>query len=291
VPFLTAVASPLLSTVATEVVSELQVKLAPLITFPFASFAMALNCRVCPAAIDAGEGVTVTLATCTTVRVALPLTPLLVAVICALPCAMVVTNPLLSTVATELVFELQVKLAPLITFPLASFAMALNCSVCPLLTVTDEGERVTLATAPIGGAFEPVEPPPQPDRKREQTITNSSPVVTAWSTKSMALSALNNLQLLHSGLSLAQKTAAQPLHVTRYVTNGCIPMRGFTARQSRNLTQSYPTDVLLFQRGRPHPTAVTCSGGHREDDLCRSGAESADMTGSNPVLRRHEMAS
>jgi len=87
VPWLTAVASPLLFTVAIGVASELQVKVTPLMTFPWESLATAVNCWVCPIVMVAVAGVTVTLATADgfTVNVAVPVTPLVVAEMCALP--------------------------------------------------------------------------------------------------------------------------------------------------------------------------------------------------------------
>ena len=69
VPGFRAVAKPFVSTVATEDASEFQVKLAPGMTFPRASCAVAVNWRVFPAKIIAFDSVTVTLATGTGVPV------------------------------------------------------------------------------------------------------------------------------------------------------------------------------------------------------------------------------
>jgi hypothetical protein len=86
VPWLTAVARPLLFTVAIWVASELQVKVTPLMMFPWESLATAVNCCVCPALIVAVAGDTVTLEIGGfTIRVAAPFTLLVVAVMCAVP--------------------------------------------------------------------------------------------------------------------------------------------------------------------------------------------------------------
>lgn len=61
-----------------------------------------------------------------TVTVAEPTTPSAVAVIRAVPLFIAVARPSLSTIATEGASEFQVKLTPVITFPRASFAVALN---------------------------------------------------------------------------------------------------------------------------------------------------------------------
>lgn len=69
---------------------------------------------VCVATTVAGDGVTVTdpTGTASTVIVAVPLFPSLVAVITALPRATPVTTPLAETVATAGALELQVTVRP-----------------------------------------------------------------------------------------------------------------------------------------------------------------------------------
>jgi hypothetical protein len=112
-------------------------------------------------------GATVTLAIAGfTVKVALPFTPLVIAVMCAVPCATPVASPLLFTVAIEVASELQVKIAPTTMFPLESLATAMNCCVLPTLMDGVPGVTVTVATPPVGGCIEFVDPPPQPRSRR-----------------------------------------------------------------------------------------------------------------------------
>ena len=85
-PALTPLTSPVPSTVATTALSLVQSTVRPLNTLPFASRRVAVSCTVCPTATLAVAGVTVTDATGafdTTVTVAVPLCPSLVAVIVA----------------------------------------------------------------------------------------------------------------------------------------------------------------------------------------------------------------
>ena len=176
-PWLTAVASPLLFTVAIGVASELQVKVTPLMTFPWESLATAVNCWVCPTWIVAVGGETVTLATGGfTVRVAVPFTLLVVAVMCAVPCATAVASPLLFTVAIGVVSELQVKVTPLMMFPLESLATAVNCWVFPTMMEAVAGVTVTVATPPGGGCLELVDMPAQPRSKSVLKTTRDVPM-------------------------------------------------------------------------------------------------------------------
>jgi hypothetical protein len=74
--------------------------------------------------------------------------------------------------------EFQVKLTPEMTFPLASFAVAVNCCVAPIAMVADTGATVTVATGTVT-TFEE-ELPPQPNRKRRDAIgTNRGRAVVA----------------------------------------------------------------------------------------------------------------
>src|SRR5262245_38521399 len=100
-PLLTAVARPVDgSTVAIAVLREDQVKVFPLIEWPFASSAVALNNWV-PLVIEAPAGVTATEAvTCDTVTDVEPCTPSAVAVIVAEPLPTACTRPALLTVTT-----------------------------------------------------------------------------------------------------------------------------------------------------------------------------------------------
>ena len=88
-----------------------------------------------------------------TVRAAEPVTALTVAVTFALPWPTPFANPFVFTVATDAMLEFQVKLTPEMTFPLASFAVAVNCCVAPIAMVADTGATVTVATGPVVTTF------------------------------------------------------------------------------------------------------------------------------------------
>jgi hypothetical protein len=66
-----------------------------------------------------------------TVTVAVPVFPLLVAVIVAVPGATPVTTPVVETVAMLAALVLQAMSAPVIVLPLASFVVAVNVVVAP----------------------------------------------------------------------------------------------------------------------------------------------------------------
>jgi len=139
-----------------------------------------------PTDMDADAGVTVTEATGTlvTVTAAVPLFPSLVAVIVAEPAATPVTNPLPVTVAAAGLLDAQVTTRPVSAAPLASFGVAVSCTVCPLckfavagLTVTDAtGTLVTVIAAvallPSLVAVMVAEPAPAP-------VTNPLPLTVA----------------------------------------------------------------------------------------------------------------
>src|SRR3989442_3351673 len=136
--------------------------------------------------MDADAGVTVTEPTGTlvTVTAAVPLFPSLVAVIVAEPAATPVTNPLPLTVAAAGLLDAQVTTRPVSAAPLASFGVAVSCTVCPLcrfavagLTVTDAtGTLVTVIAAvallPSLVAVMVAEPAPAP-------VTNPLPLTVA----------------------------------------------------------------------------------------------------------------
>jgi hypothetical protein len=96
VPVLTAVTSPVEGdTVATAVLSELQLMVRPDRTRPLESKSVAVACAVCTAVIELGVNETVTVATGAgvTVMAALPVFPSLVAMMFATPTATPVTTP------------------------------------------------------------------------------------------------------------------------------------------------------------------------------------------------------
>ena len=109
-----------------------------------------------------------------TVRAAEPVTALTVAVTFALPWPTPFANPFVFTVATDAMLEFQVKFTPEMTFPFASFAVAVNCCVAPIAMIADAGATITVATGPVVTTFEE-EPPPQPNRKRRNAIGTNRP--------------------------------------------------------------------------------------------------------------------
>src|ERR1051325_1063562 len=113
------VTSPLVLTVAAELLLLDQVIDRPVRTLPFASRSVAVSCCVWPSFSVADAGATVTEATgvCTTVMAAVPLWPSLVAVIGPAPAATPVTNPLALTVAAELLLLDQVIDRPVRMLP------------------------------------------------------------------------------------------------------------------------------------------------------------------------------
>src|SRR3989440_1132468 len=144
------VTSPLPLTGAIVVSSLAQVTALPDSGLPFASLGVALSCTVCPTGTLADDGVTVTEATGTgtlvTVMVAVPLFPSLVAVIVAEPAPRPVTSPLPLTRAIVVSSLAQVTTLPDSGLPLASFGVAVSCTVCPTGTLADAGVTVTEAT-------------------------------------------------------------------------------------------------------------------------------------------------
>jgi hypothetical protein len=91
---------------------------------------------------------TVTEATGTKVTVTLdvPLWPSLVAVMVADPAPAPVTRPLPLTVATDVLVLVHVITRPDSGLPLASFAVAVSCTVCPVCRLAEAGVTVTDAT-------------------------------------------------------------------------------------------------------------------------------------------------
>jgi len=148
VPAATPVTTPLADTVATVVALELHVTVRPVSTLPFASFVVALNGCVAPAAIVAVAGLTATVATGTPVTViaAVPLFPSLVAVMVAVTGDAPLTTPLDDTVATEGALELHVTVRPVRTTPFASFVVAVSVVDVNATMVALAGLTVTVLT-------------------------------------------------------------------------------------------------------------------------------------------------
>src|SRR5438132_1663667 len=147
-PASTPLTSPLPFTLAIALLLVCQVTTRPVNGLPFASLGVAVSCTVLPTATPAVAGVTVTDATGTgvTVMAAVPLWPSLVAVIVAEPATLVVTSPLLLTVATVVLFEAHVTVRPVKTLPFASLRVAVSCTVWPAGTLAEGGVTVTEAT-------------------------------------------------------------------------------------------------------------------------------------------------
>src|SRR6266576_55299 len=142
------VTSPLGLTVATAVLLLDHAIVRPDSGFPFASFGVAVSSTVLPSFTLAGDGLTVTEATGTGVTVIrdVPLLPSDVAVIVAEPATTPLTSPLPFTVATEVLVLDQVTTRPVSGLPLASFGVAVSCTVCPATTLAGDGLTLTEAT-------------------------------------------------------------------------------------------------------------------------------------------------
>src|SRR5947199_4515561 len=147
-PTAAPVTNPLPSTVATDGLSVDQVITRPDNGLRFASLGAAVSCTVNPSSTLAGDGVTVTEATGASVTVTsdVPLCPSFVAVMVAVPAATPVTSPLPLTPATAVLLLDQVTTRPLSGFPLASFCVAVSCTVAPCCTLAGDGLTVTAAT-------------------------------------------------------------------------------------------------------------------------------------------------
>src|SRR5438552_3828594 len=151
VPAALPVTSPLAVTVATAVLLLPQLTVRPDNGLPLASFGVAVSCTVWPTCTDAVLGLTVTDATGTvlTVIAAVPLCPSLVAVIVAAPAVTPVTTPLPLTVATPVLLLPQLTGRPDNGLPLASFGVAVSCTVWPTGTDAVLGLTVTDATGTV----------------------------------------------------------------------------------------------------------------------------------------------
>src|SRR4051812_17129867 len=99
--------------------------------------------------------------TAVTVTAAVPLLPLVDAVIVAVPAALAETMPVAPTVATPSLSLDHVNVCPGIVAPLPSFAAAVSCAVFPTAMLVDDGETETVATvgAVTVTAADPLWPP------------------------------------------------------------------------------------------------------------------------------------
>ena len=78
-----------------------------------------------------------------TARVAVSLTPPLVALIVTVPAATAVASPLAFTVATVMLLDTHVTVRPVRTVPLESLRVAANCCVAPATRLAFAGVTVT----------------------------------------------------------------------------------------------------------------------------------------------------
>src|SRR5437660_6849480 len=149
-PAVTPRTSPLPFTVATAVLLLDQVTTRPDNGLPFASLGVAVSCTVAPCCTLAGDGLTVTEATgcALTVMLAVPLCPSLVAVMVAVPAATPVTRPLPLTVATAVLSLDQVTTRPDSGLPLASFGVAVSCTLTPSSPLASGGSPPPRHAAP-----------------------------------------------------------------------------------------------------------------------------------------------
>src|SRR6266566_395335 len=148
-PATTPLTRPLELTVATDVLLLDQVIVRPVSGVPLASLGVAVSCTVCPAVTVGDAGLTVTDATGTLVTVIadVPVFPSLVAVIVAEPATTPLTRPLAFTLATDVLLLDQVTTRPASGVPLASFGVAVSCTVWPCGTLAGAGLTVTELTA------------------------------------------------------------------------------------------------------------------------------------------------
>src|SRR6266545_4786874 len=158
VPLAIAVTRPVAgAAVATPGADDAQLKDWPRMALPFASLAVAVNCRVSPSASSvAVPGLTsIEVTSCTTDSVAVPATPAAVAPIVTEPIASPVASPVWSTLAIAGTDEAHVNACPATERPFPSSATALNCCVSPSalnvavagLTTTDVTTWLTVSVA------------------------------------------------------------------------------------------------------------------------------------------------
>src|SRR6266567_3785717 len=149
-PAATPVTSPVALTVAVDVLLLAQVMERPVRVFPAESFVVAMSWIVPPTTMLPLAGLTVTEATGTTVTLAVPLFPSLVAVIVAGPAATPITSPVASTPAMAALLVAQVMVRPARELPFASSGVAVSRSVPPTRTVEDAGFTTTDITGTGG---------------------------------------------------------------------------------------------------------------------------------------------
>jgi len=154
VPAATAVTTPVADTDPTAGDDDDHVTERPDSTLPDASRRVAVAWVFCPTCSedDASPTATVLTGAAATVSASVPVFVSLVAVSVTLPAAMPVTSPVGETLATEVFDDVQPIVRPVRTFPVASFNVAVTCSVVPTSKVLELAESVTVATGAGAGA-------------------------------------------------------------------------------------------------------------------------------------------
>jgi hypothetical protein len=158
VPAAIAVTRPSAETVPMLALLEVQLIARPVRMLLLASRVTALSCTVPPICKFAVPGDTDTNATgagggALTVIVEVAVWPSLVAVICTVPAAIVVTRPRAETVPMLALFELQLITRPVRTLLLASRVTADNCTVPPIWRLEVAGDTDIDATGTGAGAL------------------------------------------------------------------------------------------------------------------------------------------
>jgi hypothetical protein len=152
VPAARAVTKPFASTVAAVASLEVHASARLVRTLPFTSVSVAVSCcvGVIPTTRLAEGGLTATALTGATVTVIedVPVFVSLVAVIVVAPAPTAVTNPFASTVAADMLFEVQRTVRPPSGLPLASVRFAVSCceGVTPSTRVAVAGVTATALT-------------------------------------------------------------------------------------------------------------------------------------------------
>src|SRR5690349_2876203 len=149
-PAATPVTRPLADTVAAAGVSVDHVTVRPVSGCPAASFGVAVSCTEAPDATVAEAGVTTIdatgLAVAVTVTRAVPLLPSLVPVMVAAPAPTPVTRPLLDTVATWALSDVQVTVRLIKGSPPGPSGAAVSWTVFPTTSPVESGDTSTDAT-------------------------------------------------------------------------------------------------------------------------------------------------
>jgi len=142
-PAATPVARPLLATVAAVVLDEVQVTCVVIVWVVESEYVpVAVNCWVVPATLLAVAGVTAIedRVAAVTVRAAVPVLPLKVAVMVTAPAALAVARPLLATVALVVLDEVQVTCVVIFWVVESEYVpVAVNCWVLPTGTLAVAG--------------------------------------------------------------------------------------------------------------------------------------------------------